>query len=328
MNRVSYLAAILVNIVFIAWSPAVHFSRGAQPDDGIPALPSTSSTSPARFALDDKSLTEDERHDTRLFYRAPLVAKSIEDHDFKKPSLAWQGQYVRQKFFLSGYTDLYIGKDRYGVLGPVRDAGAFTFSKDVITLRSDMASARNKMPNNKTTVDLCCIAWSGRRYLVAKPELIRFCNSVNAGLEPRTSCGGFSGFAFLKDGDWDKAITGLPAVPASVRKYILPREITARATTVGSFVTDQTIPGIPASISGRSVLLDKGELDGLLPGMALYERIMPYGLAYVKESGNHESRAIIMVGPEDKVGVERLLLSTRLNVGQKTESHTEAAKRK
>jgi hypothetical protein len=115
------------------------------------------------------------------------------------------------------------------------------------------------------------VDWGDRKYLISPDEIIDFCNDVNAGREPRTSeygrRHGMYGMSFLRLGDGEKQVLGLPMVPTDYRPYLLKEPITASIIAIGN----------PVKKSGRYVdkwtsvvTIDAGKKQGLLPGMQLY----------------------------------------------------------
>lgn len=104
--------------------------------------------------------------------------------------------------------------------------------------------------------ELIPVRWGPRRYLIAAEDMVRFCNAVNGGTEPR---GWLYGLHLLRNGDEEKTITGFPVVPDEFKDYLLARAIEAEIIDVGERTDDKTI-----------VVLNRGKQHGLLPGMELH----------------------------------------------------------
>jgi hypothetical protein len=101
------------------------------------------------------------------------------------------------------------------------------------------------------------IAWGERLYLIEDLEMLRFCNAVNAGGEPRSVQ--YSYF-FLRDGDWLKPAPGLPDLPEPWPEMLLHSDIEGRITALGYDGT---------------AWLDLGTNDGLRLGMLLILQDVP-----------------------------------------------------
>jgi len=63
---------------------------------------------------------------------------------------------------------------------------------------------------NPVTRKYLPIIWAERTYLIEPEQMIKFCISVNAGGEPRNIA---QGFYYLKTDEWQKCVSGLPALP-------------------------------------------------------------------------------------------------------------------
>jgi hypothetical protein len=61
-----------------------------------------------------------------------------------------------------------------------------------------------------TATDFIPVQWGERLYLVPKDAAKAFCSLVNEGREPRSNV---HGRFYLRRGDWEKKVTGLPIVP-------------------------------------------------------------------------------------------------------------------
>ena len=61
-----------------------------------------------------------------------------------------------------------------------------------------------------TPTDFIPIHWGDRLYLIPAKSGKAFCDSVKQGREPRDN---IHGVFYLRRGDWEKKVTGLPIVP-------------------------------------------------------------------------------------------------------------------
>lgn len=115
-----------------------------------------------------------------------------------------------------------------------------------------------RLPVQRSTIadQLIRVHWGCRRYLIPPKEMLEFCNAINAGTEPRTD---IHGLHLLRWGDHSKAVQGLPTVPDEFKDYLLARPIEAEVIEVRERADDRTL-----------VVLNRGKMHGLLPGMELY----------------------------------------------------------
>ena len=104
------------------------------------------------------------------------------------------------------------------------------------------------------------VRWGKRLYLIPIPRIKEFCDSVNRGTEPRNDRGW--GVFLLRQGDWEKEVTGKPEVPEEFKKYLLDEPVDAMVLSAD----------VRTDTSRRlaTITLNKGSNDGLLPGMTLY----------------------------------------------------------
>lgn len=104
--------------------------------------------------------------------------------------------------------------------------------------------------------ELIVVRWGPRHYLIPADEMVRFCNAVNDGTEPRDD---IHGFHLLRRGDEAKTATGFPTVPDEFKDYVLAHPVEAEIVAIGERTGDKTI-----------VILNRGKQHGLLPGMELH----------------------------------------------------------
>ena len=100
---------------------------------------------------------------------------------------------------------------------------------------------------------LAIVRWGPRVYLMQDSEIPDFANMVNQGFEPRSDARGLP--AYLRDGDWDKPVTGLPDLPAQHRSWLLARPIEGKV---------RRNLGKPLAFE-----IDLGSREGLKTGMKL-----------------------------------------------------------
>lgn len=145
-----------------------------------------------------------------------------------------------------------------------RNMGTFSIGEDgVMTLEFELENNREGFRGSGEA--FIPIRWGERRYLVAKERLASFCDAVNLGSEPRD---GPHGGVYLREGDWDLAVTGAPDLPEAAAAMVLPHRVNAKVVLVGEAIEGESAFG------GRPVLhtpitLDKGKNDGLVLGITL-----------------------------------------------------------
>lgn len=113
--------------------------------------------------------------------------------------------------------------------------------------------------------ELIPVRWGSRRYLIAADEMVKFCNAINAGSEPRH--GGHGSF-LLRRGDSEKEVGGQPEVPGEFRRYLLEKPIEATVRMIGAVQTHARDRGY--TYRTVTMLLTVGKRDGVLPGMKFY----------------------------------------------------------
>jgi hypothetical protein len=109
------------------------------------------------------------------------------------------------------------------------------------------------------------VKWGGRSYLIPEDGLLNFCNAVNAGVEPRPTRDdpnynpfrddAYFGAFFLRGGDEEKKISGLPQLPEKWQSYLLKSPAEGE---VLSFIT------------GDEAMVTVGSRQGLKVGMRLF----------------------------------------------------------
>jgi len=103
------------------------------------------------------------------------------------------------------------------------------------------------------------IRWGERLYLIPTDGIVRFCNAINSGKEPRN---GPHGQFFLRRGDWEKEAPGKPELPKEFMPYLLDKPVDAAIVSIKN-TREERVGKI------ATVVMDKGKEAGLLPGMEL-----------------------------------------------------------
>lgn len=115
----------------------------------------------------------------------------------------------------------------------------------------------------KLPTQLRPVRWGERVYLVAASDMTELVNSINMGEEPRTTP---YGLVLLRKGDEDKAVVGLPDLPAdqlaAIRSVALNLKVIASRRTSSElrygYCTD-----------AYELTFDRGIADGIRPGVEL-----------------------------------------------------------
>lgn len=115
----------------------------------------------------------------------------------------------------------------------------------------------------KLPTQLRPVRWGERVYLVAASDMTELVNSINMGEEPRTTP---YGQVLLRKGDEDKAVVGLPDLPAdqlaAIRSVALNLKVIASRRTSSElrdgYCTD-----------AYELTFDRGIADGIRPGVEL-----------------------------------------------------------
>jgi hypothetical protein len=122
-----------------------------------------------------------------------------------------------------------------------------------------------------TKTDFYVVRWSDRLYLIPEGDQQEFCNAVNQGQEPRSRS---HGRFYLRRGDWDRKVTGLPSVPQEWAPMLLKKPLRGRVIEV---------------LSGGRARVDLGADDGVWKGMELWTDTEGFGLVEVVEVGAKSS---------------------------------------
>ena len=195
-------------------------------------------------------------------------------------ALAPEAGFVFQSFTFGGLLDRNFGQ--------VRDSG-------------DLISLEFHFPNRRTSLSgiasqFVPVRWKQRTYLIPPDEMLRFCNTMNAGL-----VGEF--FARVETEEQDS--TRHPSVPEKYRPYLLREAITARILGV----EDQHARS--DGLIDVILVIDAGSDSGVLVGMEFHHGPYPSEPVVVTHVHDEVSQAVVtrsQRSPAPKVGWE---LSTR-----------------
>ncbi|MFL6234851.1 MAG: hypothetical protein ACJ76N_17085 [Thermoanaerobaculia bacterium] len=102
--------------------------------------------------------------------------------------------------------------------------GTYASSSGQATLR-DGELVLTAYPQNEESQEVAeafylPVRWGGRLYLIRKDEMTRFIDEINLGTEPRD---GARGLAYLREEDWEVAVSGPPDLPPSYQQYLLKK---------------------------------------------------------------------------------------------------------
>lgn len=132
---------------------------------------------------------------------------------------------------------------------PVRCRGVWSLKEGLVELLPARASEDDPYP--KMPLVWRPVRWGARVYMLPEGKLIRFCNAINLGDEPRTSPEGVNP---LRRDDWSRAVIGPPDLP---REWL---DMLLRAPLSGRVVDVEPDGFVRLSIGGH---------DGLKTGMAM-----------------------------------------------------------
>lgn len=226
--------------------------------------------------------------------------KNLKDHEWAGTYYAGDGLGVNTSIVLapkSGYVFEW-----YGCMGLYdRNYGAVTWANGRIHLSFTFENKREGFQG--IAPELIPISWGSRQYLIPADDIIKFCNSVNEGEEPRNHAGGFY---LLRLGDEKKAVTGLPKVPEEYRPYLLAKPIEATITAVSPYATRPS--AATWKFKDTPVTLDIGTRQGLRVGMELFvtspQNIIE-SVQIIKAEETHSEGIMTQIGEEEpgpKVG--------------------------
>jgi hypothetical protein len=100
--------------------------------------------------------------------------------------------------------------------------GLYGMNEGSAKIESNHLILTPEQPNDSTgfggtLTDFVVVRWGDRLYLIPKEDGKRFCNEVKLGREPRSK---LHGSFYLRRGDCDKKVTGLPTVPKEWESWL------------------------------------------------------------------------------------------------------------
>lgn len=119
---------------------------------------------------------------------------------------------------------------------------------------------------NRLPLHLLPVLWGKRTYLLSTEHksLLAFCNAVNTGNEPRHQ---INGRFYLKSGDENKGISGLPPLPSEWHAYLLTAPIQATLVSV---------------LNSKRGVINAGRSQGIQAGMLVWsQKTGRHGYSYV-----------------------------------------------
>jgi hypothetical protein len=157
------------------------------------------------------------------------------------------------------------------------------------------------------------VTWSDRIYLISESDLKDFANAINLGLEPRSWLTAQSpdepyyGSFYLRKGDEQKKVKGMPSLPKEWLAFLLREPVTATVISIqeskkAAFMTSST------------ATINRGRRDGIKVGMRL--------VAKGEEPSTSFGTEIISV-EEETAKVRAVRVSEPLNVGDKLSTRYE-----
>jgi hypothetical protein len=141
-----------------------------------------------------------------------------------------------------------------GCLGEYdRNSGPWGLTDGLVILKPSQSNVREGFQGTATR--LYPVRWGGRLYLVSDDEMIDFCSAVSLDwvFDREGQANGRSAFFYLRAGDEEKPLVGLPTVPEIYRQYLS-----------GGF----TASVIDVRRDGTFVI-NRGNKDGLIVGTKL-----------------------------------------------------------
>lgn len=138
-----------------------------------------------------------------------------------------------------------------------------------------------------TPTDFVAVRWERRLYLVPAARGKDFCGQVNQGGEPRQSA---RGFAYLRDDDWTKAVTGLPNVPKDWEPFLLKKPLRGHVVEV---------------LNGGKAKVDFGRADGAFEDMELWADVPGFGFVTVIKVEERSCTIAIKYPGRDGIAFEK-----------------------
>jgi len=213
--------------------------------------------------------TEQAKFSTRAENEADARKRKIEAEHKELGEHPWAGKYYEGDGLGVGVS-LWIAPksgfvfEWHGCLGVYdRNYGPVSVADKKLQLSFTFPNTREGFQG--LSPELIPVSWGQRRYLVPPDRIVDFCNSVNAGNEPRK---GIYGLHLLRRGDEKKSVQGWPNIPREFDRYLLKQAISTEIVAVGAV---QTRPSAADwKFKDTRVTLKGGEDLGLRKGMELH----------------------------------------------------------
>jgi hypothetical protein len=188
---------------------------------------------------------------------------------FRRKSKAWAGEYYKgdgkgENVSLALAPQTGYVFEWHGCLGVYdRNYGGVSVVDGKIRLSFTFPNERHGFQGIAS--EFVPVSWGPRTYLIPPNEMIEFCNSVNAGDEPRD---GAHGRHLLRNDDEKQPVDGFPSVPPEYERYLQKTPITSEIVATGvaklrPSVADWKFKDTPVTIKG-------GKDVGLRRGMELH----------------------------------------------------------
>lgn len=223
--------------------------------------------------------------------------KKLGDHEWAGEYYAGDGLGVNTYMVVapkSGYVFEW-----HGCLGLYdRNYGTVAWTNNRVRLSFTFKNNREGFQG--IAAELIPVVWGTRHYLIPADQIVRFCNDINSGREPRMNA---RGFYLLRKGDEKKQVTGQPKLPGEYQAYLLAKPIEAKIIAVGAYTTCPSVSDW--RFKDTPVTLNAGAQHGLRVGMKLVviEPGIVESVQITKVDENHSQGIMTQIG-EDKAGPE------------------------
>lgn len=140
-----------------------------------------------------------------------------------------------------------------GCLGTYdENQGAARLADGILILAPEKPNLRDGFRGTPT--EFLPVRWGERRYLIPKEGILRFCNEINQGEEPRNQA---HGYFYMRTDDWKKKAEGAPGLPQEWTRFLLKAPIRGELQELQA---------------ERRAMLNLGSRDGVFKGMILTGR--------------------------------------------------------
>jgi hypothetical protein len=221
------------------------------------------------FALFAAYFGKETKFSTRAERRADDLRRNIEAEIKNLGVHRWAGEYYEGDGLGVGISLVLAPKAGYvfewhGCMGVYdRNYGGLSVANDRIRLSFTFANKTQGFQG--ISPEFLPVSWGPRTYLIPPNDIIEFCNSVNAGDEPRNRV---YGRHLLRRGDETKPVDGFPTLPAEFERYLQKKPITVEIVATG---VPKTRPSLADWKFKDTPVTVKGGTDvGLRRGMELH----------------------------------------------------------